>query len=185
MLSTVEPRIAYGRTTGRGSMVTGTRARTYEEMVDALAAEGLPGAAGDPRQVWWPEDWSGPPCCSRPRRTSRRGRCCAWPPTSTPHGPDHGPVAEPMSAQPVVDRASFYISVFDRQRSPGHLPVHRRPRRRAHACHDPRPGERDVQPSPGGDHDHPDTIGPASSGRCGWMSSWPPGWSRPGYTAWT
>jgi hypothetical protein len=27
-----------------------------------------------------------------------------------------GLVAEPMSAQPVVDRASFYISVFDRSK---------------------------------------------------------------------
>ena len=95
-------------------MVTGTRARTYEEMVNALAEEGLP-ALQDTLSGLAPEDWE------RPTRL-------------LPPDPDKPPwtvlqlaahfdvfmgltiplVAEPMSAQPVVDRASFYISVSDR-----------------------------------------------------------------------
>ena len=39
-------------------MVTGTRARTYEEMVDALAAEGLPALQELAGLV--PEDWERP-----------------------------------------------------------------------------------------------------------------------------
>jgi uncharacterized protein (TIGR03083 family) len=97
-------------------MVIDTRARTYEEMVDALAEEGLP-ALQDALSGLAPEDWE------RPTRL-------------LPPDPDKPPwtvlqlaahfdvfmgltiplVAEPMSAQPVVDRASFYISVSDRSK---------------------------------------------------------------------
>jgi uncharacterized protein (TIGR03083 family) len=97
-------------------MVTGTRARTYEEMVDVLAAEGLPalqeGLAG-----LAPEDWERPTLLQPPEEDK--------PPWTVLQLAAHfdvfmgltmGLVAEPMSAQPVVDRASFYISVSDRSK---------------------------------------------------------------------
>jgi hypothetical protein len=68
-------------------MMTGTRARSYEEMVDALA-EGLP-MLQDTLSGLTPEDWPQPTLLRPP---------------------------EPQSAQPVVDRASFYISVSDRSK---------------------------------------------------------------------
>jgi hypothetical protein len=62
-------------------MVTGTRARTYEEMVDALAEEGLPALQAKLSDLT-SEDWERPTLLQPPRRTSRRGRCCSWPRTS-------------------------------------------------------------------------------------------------------
>jgi uncharacterized protein (TIGR03083 family) len=97
-------------------MGTGTRARSYDEMVDALATEGLP-ALLDSLAGLAPEDWERPTLL-RP------------PDAEQPHwtvlqlaahfdvfmGLTMGLVAEPMSAQAVVDRASFYISVSDRSK---------------------------------------------------------------------
>ena len=71
-------------------MVTGTRARSYDEMVDALA-EGLP-MLQDTLAGLAPEDWQRPTLLQPPDPQ------------------------QPMSAQPVVDRASFYISVSDRSK---------------------------------------------------------------------
>jgi hypothetical protein len=50
----------------RGSMVTSTRARTYGDMVDALAGEGLP-ALQDTLAGLAPEDWGAvhPPASAR------------------------------------------------------------------------------------------------------------------------
>ena len=96
-------------------MVTGTRARSYEEMVDALA-EGLP-MLRDTLSGLTPEDWQRPTLL-RPPEPGK-------PPWTvlqlTAHfdvfmGLTMPLVAEPMSAQPVVDRASFYISVSDRSK---------------------------------------------------------------------
>jgi hypothetical protein len=137
-------------------MVTGTRARSYQEMVDALAEEGLP-ALQNTLSGLAPEDWERstllqPPDPDKPRWTVLQ---------LAAHfdvfmGLTMGLVAEPMEAQPVVDRASFYISVSDRSKvSPVIYQLHRRPRPRAHLGHDPRQGRRDVQAGPGGDQDHP------------------------------
>jgi hypothetical protein len=57
-------------------MAAGTRARSYEEMVDALAEEGLP-ALQDKLSNLKPGD------CDRPSRGSRRGPSWNSPPTST------------------------------------------------------------------------------------------------------
>ena len=128
-------------------MVTGTRARSYDEMADALAAEGLP-ALQDKLSSLTPTDWERPTLLQPPDPHQ--------PPWTVLQLAAHfdvfmgltlGLVAEPVSARPV------------RRRSP-------RPWRRS--------GPRPRTPS-----------GPASSGRWGWMSWWPPGWSRPGCTAWT
>jgi hypothetical protein len=92
-----------------------------------------------------------------------------------------------MSAQPVVDRASFYISVSDRSKvSPviyqyivdhaqGHTPA---------TILDTvgvtfKQALEAIRATPR------IPSGLASSGRCGWMSSWPPGWWRCRSTAWT
>jgi uncharacterized protein (TIGR03083 family) len=97
-------------------MVTGTRARSYEEMVDALAAEGLP-ALQDTLTALAPQDWQRPTHLQPPDPQQ--------PPWTVLQLAAHfdvfmgltmGLVAEPMSAQPVVDRASFYISVSDRSK---------------------------------------------------------------------
>jgi uncharacterized protein (TIGR03083 family) len=97
-------------------MVTGTRARSYEEMVDALAGEGLPGLQGKLSELT-PEDWERPTLLQPPEP----GR----PPWTVLQLAAHfdvfmgltmNLVAEPQSAQPVVDRASFYISVSDRSK---------------------------------------------------------------------
>jgi uncharacterized protein (TIGR03083 family) len=97
-------------------MVTSTRARSYDEMVDALAAEGLP-ALQDALSGLTPADWErptllGPPEADKPPWTVLE---------LAAHfdvfmGLTMGLVAEPMDAQPVVDRASFYISVSDRHK---------------------------------------------------------------------
>ena len=97
-------------------MVTGTRARTYEEMVDALAEEGLPALQAKLSDLS-SEDWQRPTLL-RPPEADR-------PPWTVLQLAAHfdvfmgltmGLVAEPMEVQPVVDRASFYISVSDRSR---------------------------------------------------------------------
>jgi hypothetical protein len=97
-------------------MVTGTRARSYDEMVDALAAEGLP-ALQDKLAEVTPEDWE--------RLTLLQPPDPQQPPWTVLQLAAHfdvfmgltlGLVAEPLSAQPVVDRASFYISVSDRSK---------------------------------------------------------------------
>ena len=94
-------------------MVTGTRARSYQEMVDALA-EGLP-MLQDTLSGLTPQDWQRPTYLRPPEPGT--------PPWTILQLAAHfdvfmgltmGLVAEPMSAQPVVDRASFYISVSDR-----------------------------------------------------------------------
>ena len=96
-------------------MVTGTRARSYDEMVDALA-EGLP-MLQDTLSGLMPQDWQRPTLL-RPPEPGK-------PPWTVLQLAAHfdvfmgltmGLVAEPMSAQPVVDRASFYISVSDRSK---------------------------------------------------------------------
>ena len=107
-------------------MMTGTRARSYDEMMDALAEEGLP-ALQDKLAELTPDDWERPTLLQPPEADK--------PPWTVPlaahfdvfMGLTMGLVAEPMSAQPVVDRASFYISVSDRSKVSGHLPLHRRP----------------------------------------------------------
>jgi hypothetical protein len=97
-------------------MMTSTRARTYDEMVDALAAEGLP-ALRDKLATLAPTDWERPTLLQPPDADQ--------PPWTVLQLAAHfdvfmgltmGLVAEPTSAQPVVDRASFYISVSDRSK---------------------------------------------------------------------
>jgi hypothetical protein len=97
-------------------MVTSTRARTYDEMVDALAAEGLP-ALQDKLATLAPTDWERPTLLQPPDADK--------PPWTVLQLAAHFDVfmgltmplfAEPTSAQPVVDRASFYISVSDRSK---------------------------------------------------------------------
>jgi uncharacterized protein (TIGR03083 family) len=97
-------------------MVTGTRARSYDEMVKALAEEGLP-ALQDKLAQLTPADWERPTLL-RPPEPGK-------PPWTVRQLAAHfdvfmgltmGLVAEPTSAQPVVDRASFYISVSDRSK---------------------------------------------------------------------
>jgi uncharacterized protein (TIGR03083 family) len=97
-------------------MVTGTRARSYEEMVDALAEEGLP-ALQQKLSDLTPEDWERPTLLQPPEPGK--------PPWTVLQLAAHFDVfmgltmdlvAEPQSAQPVVDRASFYISVSDRSK---------------------------------------------------------------------
>jgi uncharacterized protein (TIGR03083 family) len=97
-------------------MVTATRARSYDEMVDALAGEGLP-ALQDTLIGLAPQDWERPTLLQPPDPQQ--------PPWTVLQLAAHfdvfmgltmGLVAEPMSAQPVVDRASFYISVSDRSK---------------------------------------------------------------------
>jgi uncharacterized protein (TIGR03083 family) len=97
-------------------MVTGTRVRSYDEMVDALATESLP-ALQDTLSGLTPEDWERPTLLQPPDPQQ--------PPWTVLQLAAHfdvfmgltlGLVAEPMSAQPVVDRASFYISVSDRSK---------------------------------------------------------------------
>jgi hypothetical protein len=97
-------------------MVTGTRARSYDEMVDALAEEALP-TLQEPLAGLAPEDWRRPTLLQPPDPQQ--------PPWTVLQLAGHfdvfmgltmGLVAEPMSAQPVVDRASFYIWVSDRSK---------------------------------------------------------------------
>lgn len=97
-------------------MVTGTRARSYEEMVDALAEEGLPALQGKLSDLT-AQDWERPTLLRPPDADK--------PPWTVLQLAAHFDVfmgltmplvAEPMSAQPVVDRASFYISVSDRSK---------------------------------------------------------------------
>jgi uncharacterized protein (TIGR03083 family) len=97
-------------------MVTGTRARSYDEMVEALAEEGLP-ALQEKLSGLAPQDWERstllqPPEPGRPPWTVLQ---------LAAHfdvfmGLTMDLVAQPQSAQPVVDRASFYISVSDRSK---------------------------------------------------------------------
>jgi hypothetical protein len=97
-------------------MVAGTRARSYEEMVDALAEEGLPALQGKLSDLT-SQNWERPTLLQPPDADK--------PPWTVLQLAAHfdvfmeltmGLVAEPMSAQPVVDRASFYISVSDRSK---------------------------------------------------------------------
>ena len=92
-----------------------------------------------------------------------------------------------MSAQPVVDRASFYISVSDRgtvspviyqyivDHAEGHTPDTIRDKVRETFAQ----ALEAIKTTP------PIPLGLASLGQCGLMSSWPRGWSRPGCMAWT
>jgi uncharacterized protein (TIGR03083 family) len=97
-------------------MVTGTRARTYDEMVEALAEEGLP-ALENTLSGLTPQDFERPTLLQPPEPGK--------PPWTVLQLAAHFDVfmgltmdlvAEPQSAQPVVDRASFYISVSDRSK---------------------------------------------------------------------
>ena len=97
-------------------MVTGTRARSYDDMVKALAGEGLP-ALQDKLSTLAPADFERPTLLRPPEADK--------PPWTVLELAAHfdvfmgltmGLVAEPTSAQPVVDRASFYISVSDRSK---------------------------------------------------------------------
>jgi uncharacterized protein (TIGR03083 family) len=97
-------------------MVTGTRARSYDEMVDALSEEGLPALQAKLSGLT-PNDWERPTLLRPPDPEQ--------PPWTVLQLAAHFDVfmgltmqlvAEPQSAQPVVDRASFYISVSDRSK---------------------------------------------------------------------
>jgi hypothetical protein len=57
-------------------MVTGTRARSYDEMVEALAEEGLP-ALQDKLSELTPEDWKRPTLLQPPEPGSRPGPSCS------------------------------------------------------------------------------------------------------------
>jgi uncharacterized protein (TIGR03083 family) len=97
-------------------MVTGTRARSYDEMVDALAEEGLP-ALQDTLAELTPTDWERPTLLQPPEVDKPSWTILQL----AAHfdvfmGLTMGLVAEPIDAQPVVDRASFYISVSDRSK---------------------------------------------------------------------
>jgi hypothetical protein len=167
-------------------MATGTRTRSYPEMVQALAEEGLP-ALQDTLAHLKPEDWQRPTLLQPPDPQQ--------PPWTVLQLAAHfdvfmgltiGLVAEPTVAQPVVDRASFYISVSDRSKvSPviyhyivdpahGHTP----------ATILDKVNETFTQALEAIKTTPPDTIGPASLGRCGWMSLWPRAWWRRGCMAW-
>ena len=97
-------------------MVTGTRARSYQEMVDALTEEGLPTLQHQLSDLT-PQDWERPTLLQPPESGK--------PPWTVLQLAAHfdvfmgltmNLVAEPQTAQPVVDRASFYISVSDRSK---------------------------------------------------------------------
>jgi uncharacterized protein (TIGR03083 family) len=97
-------------------MVIGTRARSYDEMVEALAEEGLP-ALQNTLSGLTPQDFERPTLLQPPEPGK--------PPWTLLQLAAHFDVfmgltmdlvAEPQSAQPVVDRASFYISVSDRSK---------------------------------------------------------------------
>ena len=62
-------------------MVTGTRARSYHEMVDALA-EGLP-MLQDTLAGLTPQDWQRPTYLRPPEPGTPPWTSCSWPPTST------------------------------------------------------------------------------------------------------
>ena len=132
-------------------MMTDTRARSYDEMVDALATEGLP-ALQNALAGLAPEDWERPTLLQPPEPGK--------PPWTVLELGAHfdvfmgltmGLVAEPTSAQPMVTGPA------STSRSPT-------------AARSPRSSTSTSSTTPS------DTSGPASSGRCGWMSSWPPGW---------
>ena len=57
-------------------MVTGTRARSYQEMVDALTEEGLPTLQHQLSDLT-PQDWERPTLLQPPESGSRRGPCCS------------------------------------------------------------------------------------------------------------
>jgi hypothetical protein len=73
-------------------MVAGTRARSYEEMVDALAAEGLPALQGKLSELT-PQDWERPTLLQPPEPGNRRGPSCNWSP------PLHMPRTTAMAAE--------------------------------------------------------------------------------------
>jgi uncharacterized protein (TIGR03083 family) len=96
--------------------MTGTRARSYEETVDALAEEGLP-ALQDKLAELTQADWERPTLLQPPDPEQPHWTVLQL----AAHfdvfmGLTMGLVAEPLSAQPVADRASFYISVSDRSK---------------------------------------------------------------------
>jgi uncharacterized protein (TIGR03083 family) len=96
-------------------MVTGTRARSYEEMVDALA-EGL-SMLQDTLSGLTPEDWQRPTFLRPPEPGKSPWTILQLAAHFDVFMGLTMPLAtEPMSAQPVVDRASFYISVSDRSK---------------------------------------------------------------------
>jgi hypothetical protein len=96
-------------------MVTGTRARSYEEMVDALA-EGLP-QLQDTLSGLTPADWERPTLLRPPEPGKPPWTVLQLAaPFDVFMGLTMPLVAEPQSAQQVVDRASFYISVSDRSK---------------------------------------------------------------------
>ena len=159
------------------------RARSYQEMVDALA-EGLP-PAGHPGRAH-PSGLA----AARAAPTFRAGK----PPWTILELAAHFDVfmgltmglVWPTSAQPVVDRASFYISVSDRSTvSPviyqyivDHAEATPRP---PSATRSPRPS----RPGPG-DPDHaPDTIGPGFFGPMRLDEFVATRWWRPRSMAWT
>jgi hypothetical protein len=113
-----------GGASRRWSMVTGTRARSDEEVADAL-----PEASGA----------AGHAVGSHPG-----GLGAAHAPAAARAGAaavDRLAAGRPLGLRP-------------QQGLPERLPVHRRPRPGAHAGHDPRQSSRDVRPSLRGDQDH-------------------------------